>query len=56
MNRNNQTQLADLDSLALSASEAIIIHRKIKILDVNKTLAAMFGYEPDELSDITSWI
>ena len=35
----------------LPALDGIIIHRKIKILEVNATLAAMFGYDPGELID-----
>lgn len=35
----------------MPTTDGIVIHRKIKILEVNATLAAMFGYETGELVD-----
>ncbi len=51
MNGQALVPQVELNSLAAPAADGIIIHRKIKILEVNPTLAAMFGYEPGELID-----
>lgn len=50
----NQNCLKTFTTLKLSPSSAdngLIIHRKIKILNVNQALAAMFGYEYNELKE-----
>jgi PAS domain-containing protein len=51
MKEHAQVQLVELNPLPLPVADGIIIHRKIKILEFNPTLAAMFGYEPDGLTD-----
>ena len=46
-----QTQPVEVNPLVAPTVDGIIVHRKIKILEVNATLAAMFGYEPGDLTD-----
>jgi PAS domain S-box-containing protein len=41
--------------LSEAASEGIAIHEKGRILDANRALATMFGYEPSEIVGMTAW-
>jgi len=50
MNENYLKTFTNLNLSPLPAVDGIIIHRKIRILNVNQTLAAMFGYKHDELN------
>lgn len=44
---------ASLGQVALPEFEAIIVHRKVTILDANQAVATMFGYELAELITLT---
>ncbi len=44
---------ASLSQVALPEFEAIIVHRKVTILDANQAVATMFGYELAELITLT---
>jgi PAS domain S-box-containing protein len=44
---------ADLNQGAIPEFEAIIVHRKVTILDANQAVATMFGYELAELITLT---
>ena len=49
MNENYLRTFTNLKFSSPHTDDGIIVHRKIKILNVNQTLAAMFGYEYSEL-------
>jgi two-component sensor histidine kinase len=51
MDEQAQTYQIELNSIDAPATAGLVIHRKIKILEVNPILAAMFGYQPGELTD-----
>lgn len=44
---------ASLSQVALPEFEAIVVHRKVTILDANQAVATMFGYELAELITLT---
>ena len=51
MNENYLKTFSNLNFSPLPPGDGLIIHRKIKILNVNQTLAAMFGYDYNALKD-----
>ena len=51
MNENYLKTFTNLNFSPPSPGEGLIIHRKIKILNINQTLAAMFGYDYSVLKD-----